>query len=186
MEVSKINYPDYIILGCLTLGEMSGYQLKRLIGKSAAFFTPVSYGSIYPSLKKLEMNHLVVSQETVKNGRLIKTYSITEEGRNVLIAWLKTALKPDIFRSDILIRLFFDKDLLSKEDLESFISDYIQMQQAAHDEFSKMHDDINEKIDAYQRYTLKFAIDHRRFLMEWYQKLLQELKAQRTDSEAQS
>ncbi len=45
---------DYIILGCLSIEPMSGYDIKRLISISTSLFYNASYGSIYPTLKKME------------------------------------------------------------------------------------------------------------------------------------
>lgn len=43
---------DFIILGCLSMQPMSGYDIKRLISISTSLFYNASYGSIYPTLKK--------------------------------------------------------------------------------------------------------------------------------------
>jgi len=77
----------------------------------------------------------------------------------------------------MLTRLFFYNNTLSKEDLEPFISDYIRLQQATLDEFIKISIDADSEMDACQRYTLKFAIEHRQFLIGWYQKLQEDLSS---------
>ena len=43
----------FAILGVLSLGAMSGYDVKKLIERSIAHFWNESYGQIYPSLNRL-------------------------------------------------------------------------------------------------------------------------------------
>ncbi|MEE8600156.1 PadR family transcriptional regulator [Euzebya tangerina] len=45
---------DLAILGLLKEGAMHGYELKRQLGQRLGFFWTVSYGSLYPTLRKLE------------------------------------------------------------------------------------------------------------------------------------
>ena len=43
----------YAILGILSLGSMSGYDIKKMFEKSIGNFWSESYGQIYPLLKAL-------------------------------------------------------------------------------------------------------------------------------------
>ncbi|MBC7343778.1 MAG: PadR family transcriptional regulator, partial [Clostridia bacterium] len=79
---------EHVILGFLTMGDMTGYDIKRLMSISTSFFYDASYGSIYPALRKLEERGLVKSSEAIESGRLRKVYSITDEGREEFLRWL--------------------------------------------------------------------------------------------------
>ncbi|MGE5421679.1 MAG: PadR family transcriptional regulator, partial [Ignavibacteriales bacterium] len=102
---------DYVILGSLTLGNMSGYEIRKLMSHSTAFFSNVSFGSIYPTLKKYEESGLVISITMTTNGRLKKVYEITDEGRRVFNDWLGEPLKPFVFKYEMLIRMFYARNL---------------------------------------------------------------------------
>ena len=74
------------LLGMLTMGETSGYELKQRIEWSIGNFWSESYGQIYLTLKRLEREGLVVSSPGGRAGQ--KIYAITEPGRAHLAEWL--------------------------------------------------------------------------------------------------
>ncbi len=92
------------LLGLLTMGPMSGYDLKQRIEISIGNFWKESYGQIYPALRKLECDGLVVSEEEGKAGR--KVYRLTEAGRERLERWLGVTPKPRVPRHETLLKLF--------------------------------------------------------------------------------
>ncbi len=89
----------------LTLGPMSGYDLKQRIEMSIGNFWNESYGQIYPTLKRLQDEGWATSTEEGKAGRLV--YSITETGRERLREWLVVAPQPRVARNEMLLKLFF-------------------------------------------------------------------------------
>ena len=57
-----------VVLGMIALGERTGYDIKRTVEKSTAFFWGASYGQIYPELERLERAGLVKGK-AVTGGR---------------------------------------------------------------------------------------------------------------------
>ena len=49
----KENKSKYAIMGMLSMGPMSGYDIKKRFEKSLSYFWNESYGQIYPILRKL-------------------------------------------------------------------------------------------------------------------------------------
>lgn len=97
-----------VLLGFLTLGDQTGYELKQLMETSVGFFFGASFGSIYPTLKALEREGSVTVTEVIQSGRPNKkVYSLTSAGRRYLLQQLEEPLKDESFRSDFLIHLFF-------------------------------------------------------------------------------
>ncbi len=88
----------------LTMGPMSGYDLKQRIEISIGNFWKESYGQIYPALRELEADGLVVSEQEGKAGR--KVYCLTEMGRERLEKWLRVTPKPRVPRHETLLKLF--------------------------------------------------------------------------------
>ena len=43
-----------VILGLLSIGPRSGYDIKAVVDRSTRFFWAASYGQIYPELRRLE------------------------------------------------------------------------------------------------------------------------------------
>jgi DNA-binding PadR family transcriptional regulator len=97
-----------VLLGLLTIGPMSGYDLGQAIRTSVGFFWNESYGQIYPNLKNLAAEGLVTSKTERKKGKPERhIYSITKKGRERLAAWLAVAPQPEIPRNELLLKLFF-------------------------------------------------------------------------------
>jgi DNA-binding PadR family transcriptional regulator len=97
-----------VLLGLLTIGPMSGYDLGQAIRTSVGFFWNESYGQIYPNLKNLATEGLVTSKTERQKGKPDRhIYSITKKGRERLAAWLAIAPQPEIPRNELLLKLFF-------------------------------------------------------------------------------
>ncbi len=66
---------------------MYGYRIAKLLEESSAEF-PMKQGSLYPVLRSLEENSLLVSTvEPSVSGPPRRYYKITEEGRKCLADW---------------------------------------------------------------------------------------------------
>jgi DNA-binding PadR family transcriptional regulator len=72
---------EYILLGFLMERDMTGYDMKQHMSFSTSYFVDASFGSIYPSLKRLQQKRLVESNETVEKGKLKKPIPSTSTGR---------------------------------------------------------------------------------------------------------
>jgi PadR family transcriptional regulator AphA len=97
-----------VLLGFLTRGDLTGYELKGAMDESVGFFFGASYGSIYPTLRSLEEEGLVRSTLVVQTERPNKkVYSLTPEGRAYFLEALGEPPAEDSFRSEFLMQLFF-------------------------------------------------------------------------------
>jgi DNA-binding PadR family transcriptional regulator len=83
---------ELAILGLLKERSMHGYQLSKRLTDALGGFWRVSYGSLYPSLKRLERQgavEQVFDQEAV--GRRKNVYRITEKGEELFLELLQEA-----------------------------------------------------------------------------------------------
>jgi DNA-binding PadR family transcriptional regulator len=165
---------DYVILGCLSIQPMSGYDIKRLIGISTSLFYNASYGSIYPTLRKMEEAGLVNSEESVENGRFKKTYSLTAEGKHEFMEWLEEPPRPIVIKNDMLLRLFFYRHL-PREKIVSITASHIEQLRAFKLELEEIEAQEGAIADKFQQYTLCWGKDFYDFQIGWYEKLLHEL-----------
>lgn len=111
------NRTRYAVLGALTVEPMSGYDLKRFFEQGVSFFWTESYGQIYPILKQLKIEGLVVdagekTEAATRTGvpahprRAV--YTVTPAGREALARWLAEPAEPQGGRRlEILLKLFF-------------------------------------------------------------------------------
>jgi DNA-binding PadR family transcriptional regulator len=96
------------LLGLLSLGPMSGYQMRNLMQDSTANFWRESYGRIYPALKRMKKAGLVELDKQASAGpRAKKVYRLTTTGQKRLRAWLGVPAQPLPNRNELLLKLFF-------------------------------------------------------------------------------
>ena len=76
---------DICVLSSLLNEDSYGYKIIQDLEN----VLDISESTLYPILKRLEANKLVKSYSVEHNGRLRKFYSITQEGRKKIIAYLK-------------------------------------------------------------------------------------------------
>lgn len=108
----KGNKSKYAILGILSLGPMSGYDIKKMFQKSVAKFWNESYGQIYPLLKTLVDEGFAVKsieKQVSKPDRHV--YAITDRGREELQRWLIEPVERQIGRIEIALKLFFGRQV---------------------------------------------------------------------------
>src|ERR671937_1126472 len=75
---------ELAILGLLKERAMHGYQLKKRLADTLGSFWQVSYGSLYPALKRLQRQgavEMIFPREDV--GRRKNVYRITEKGEQL-------------------------------------------------------------------------------------------------------
>lgn len=96
----------YVILGLLTEGPMTGYDIKKIIDLRFSFFWNESYGQLYPVLKILTDDKLIQADKNiVGRGKII--YSITNEGKKALVEWLESPTEKETVRFELLLKMYF-------------------------------------------------------------------------------
>jgi DNA-binding PadR family transcriptional regulator len=82
---------ELAVLGLLKEHPMHGYQLSREVGESLGGFWRVSYGSLYPTLRRLERDGEVeaIASEEVTVGRRKQVYRITPQGEQTFLHLLQ-------------------------------------------------------------------------------------------------
>ncbi|MFW8052019.1 PadR family transcriptional regulator [Vagococcus fluvialis] len=71
---------DYSVLAVLKEKDSYGYMIIKKMDS----ILPISESTLYPILKRIEGNGLVVSYSVEHNGRLRKYYRLTEKGHDSL------------------------------------------------------------------------------------------------------
>ncbi|MEO8475813.1 MAG: helix-turn-helix transcriptional regulator [Actinomycetota bacterium] len=81
---------ELAILGLLKEQPMHGYQLSRELGYALGGFWRVSYGSLYPTLRRLEQSGAIeVDGEQPAAGRRKHVYRITQQGEVAFLEMLQ-------------------------------------------------------------------------------------------------
>ena len=107
--MKPLNQTAYVILGALSIQpNLSGYDMRKGVQQSVGYFWGESYGQIYPALKHLVAEKLIVPVSAKPAGRKRRQqYAITDVGRERLQQWLKLPFHNDPPRNEFLLKLFF-------------------------------------------------------------------------------
>jgi PadR family transcriptional regulator AphA len=100
---------SYGILGLLTFGDMSGYDLTKEVEGSIGYFWTPAKSQLYSELRRLAEGGFVTETHVPQESRPDKRiYSLTPEGRDALEEWLADPeIAPDSIRSVTLLKVFF-------------------------------------------------------------------------------
>ena len=107
---------DAAILGVLSWGPMSGYDVKKTVDSTVGYVWGPARSAIYAVLPRLVDEGLATARKVAQSQRPDKiVYRITTAGRAALKAWIEeTPAPPDPNRNPLLLKLFFG-DLTSPE-----------------------------------------------------------------------
>lgn len=103
---------DYVVLGLLCEGPMTGYQIKRIVDIRFRFFWNESYGQLYPALKALRADGYIAEAEPEErrgreSTRAQKAYRLTAKGLEALRDWLGQPVEKESLRLEILLKMYF-------------------------------------------------------------------------------
>jgi DNA-binding PadR family transcriptional regulator len=184
----------HAVLGFLNYGPMTGYELKKFFDTSVAHFWNAELSQIYPTLKSLEAEGLVEMEVDVQQDRPNrKVYSITDDGRQDLVDWLKQPSEPEQVREPVLIKVFFGANL-RRDELTAVLRDrieglkggiaYLEQANSFCVSFAKSVGVENEA--PFWELTTKLGIGHCRAELEWAEEAIKVLEQLDDESFEQS
>ncbi len=112
----------YGILGFLSYGPMTGYDLAKAFEASLEFFWHAQNSQIYLELKSLEKKGYVTGEVSPQEGRPNKkVFSITDAGRTAFLRWLAQppGAETTQFKSAFLMKLFFGGNLPPAQSIQN-------------------------------------------------------------------
>ncbi len=173
----KRSTADYVMLGFLSAGAMSGYDVSRRMAATTSHFYRTSFGSIYPSLAKMEAEGLVASDRDDTEGRARKAYRILGPGRKALREWLASPLDIAAGPSLLLARIFF-LGALEPDRARSALADYRKAAAERRDWLEGALEaaivelgDSRAEPDLFQAATRGFGLEYYEFAEKWLGRL---------------
>jgi len=115
-----------VCLAVLSMGDASGYEIKKRVEEVFSRFLDVAPSGIYASLKSLDQEGLVSAQIVPQEGRPNKTiYTLLDAGRQALVAALSRSDGRHRIRSDLVALLMF-ADLLPPAKLREVLTNRME------------------------------------------------------------
>jgi PadR family transcriptional regulator, regulatory protein AphA len=163
-----------VVLGLLSHGPRSGYDIKAIVDRSTRFFWAASYGQIYPELRRLEREGLIEGEDAPNGGRSRRVYRLTEAGRKALVEWLFGSTVTIELRDESLLRLFF-ADALPREQALLLL----EGRKKGHEEYLKVLREIEArpgKDTDFVDLVLRWGIDFNNWGAQWCEEQLKRLR----------
>ena len=165
-----------ILLGSLYDKSLSGYDLKKLFSLSFAFFSGLSYGSIYPALKKLEREGLITMKlEIQENAPNRKVYTITKPGKQAFLESLKSPFGIESYKNSLLMRMFFFEHLSQQERLTA-AQDYLDQVKSIASQLEGVKPEVEVNADRYQYMCFEFGLRFSKDLIRNVEKVIIDLR----------
>lgn len=179
--MTKYNYTTYAILGILTTECRTGYAIKQLIDQSLNHFWKISYGQIYPALKRIVEDGLAIVQTIETEGKPNRNeYELTEKGREVLKEWLQQPIDQiPAERNEILLKLFFGRHQ-KHDNIQVYLKDYhlkLKKQYETYEQIEQMISKKNQYEEdlQYWLFTLDYGKRVTKAAMDWCKETLKQL-----------
>lgn len=106
---------EFIVLGLLGQGPLTGYDLKKRIENGPGVFVKISFGSLYPLLGRLCGKGDATMATETQGGRVKKHYYVTPAGRRRFEAWLSQPMDVREADNQRLAKIYFFDGLPSAQ-----------------------------------------------------------------------
>ena len=163
----ELTATEYAVLGLLSWGEQSGYDLRKAAERSVGYFWTPAKSRIYATLPRLVDAGLVRRRDVAQSGRPDKQlYRLTPRGEAALRRWIaESPLEPETSRNTLLVKVFFG-DLAGPNAVLAQI-------RARRDEALQLKSELEEleargrPEDVYPRLTRLYGLEHASAIIRW-------------------
>jgi DNA-binding PadR family transcriptional regulator len=184
MRGAGLSDTEFAVLGLLTHGERSGYELDKLARRSIGYFWRPAKSKIYAILPRLVERGLANSKPVAQERRPDKQlYSITPAGEEALRGWLD-APETDLLESrKLLLKLFFG-DRAEREALRAQVAERQRVAETKLAELEDIERRIDREADFFPYLTLLHGLDVTRATIAWTGRVLELLDRERARARA--
>lgn len=163
---------ELAVLGALSTGPMTGYEVRAAIAESVGHFWHESFGQIYPTLASLEEGGLIRPAAASRRARTV--FEITPDGLDRLRDLLAEPHQQGPARNGLLLRLFFGTHLPDGA-AQELLSDAERQAEGALAEYAAVREEVEDDASteqAYRTMTLAFGEHLARAQLEWARECL--------------
>lgn len=177
----------HIILGFLMEESSHGYLLRTGGMKKMFGDFGINDGQLYPTLKKLEQEGLVIKNVQHQEGAPSRhIYTVTGEGRQVFLEWLASdegedrSFRYDFFRKDLFFMRCNYIRYLDKQQAAEKIEQQIKTVEGSIADLNGARQSmVKKKVDPLRISILEYGIRSQETRLAWLKDFLQEVMKQK-------
>lgn len=160
------------VLGFLSIGPLTGWDLNALAQVSVGFFWNMTRSQIYRELQSLEELGLVKVEET--GSRNARRFHLTAKGRKRLKEWLAESPGDSIERNPFLVKLFF-ADQMTASERRRLLANARERHEAS---LATLEDVVSmaEQLSPYAAATATYGIAVERAILTWFDDFASKLR----------
>jgi len=166
----------FALLGLLAERPKYGYEIKREFEGALGNVWSVSYGQLYPTLRRLsEAGWLTKKTEPGKKAAEKNIYSITDKGRRKLDEWLLKPVRSSYrVKDEFTLRfLFFSK--LSPTGVRDYLRGYQKKTREQRESFRKTLESLPAGSDFFLQGIIRKGIAHLAAEEAWVQEVIESI-----------
>ena len=167
----------FALLGLLAESPKYGYEIKRRFEGALGNVWSVSYGQLYPTLRRLaELGLVTKKTEPGKKAADKNIYSITEKGRRKMDEWLLKPLRcPYRVKDEFTLRfLFFSK--LSRGQVRDYLCAQRDRTVEQKEGFERTLLSLGGSMDYYLQAIMRKGIVHLEAEVRWLDEVTRDLE----------
>ena len=166
-KTAELTTTEAAVLGLLSHGPRSGYDLKKAVQSSVGYFWAPAKSQIYAVLPRLVESGYASVKKVAQEQRPDKSvYRLTRAGRAALKEWIEeTPMPPDPGRNPLLIKLFFG-DVVEPEVLVG----HIQQRRQEAEELRSILEEIEARDDPshlHSALTRGWGLEYTKAFIRW-------------------
>lgn len=161
----------HAILGLLSHGPQSGYDLSRAFAGSVVNFWHADQSQVYRTLDRLEADGAISTRVIAQTGRPDRrVHSLTPEGWAELDAWLASPLEPRLDKDPLLARIFFAARL-GHERVDALLEEAEGVVRQELEALEAIEFDVVDLDTLLMAATLRHGLEGTRFELEWIKQI---------------
>ncbi len=167
----------YALLGLLAESPKYGYEIKRRFEGALGNVWSVSYGQLYPTLRRLsEQGWVTKKTEPGKKSAEKNIYSITEKGIGRLNEWLLKPLRNTYkVKDEFTLRfLFFSK--LPKDTVLEYLKGQQKKSVLQKDSYKRTLVSLRDEMDYYLQAIIRKGIIHLEAENQWLEEVISDIR----------
>ena len=162
-KTAELTTTEAAVLGLLSDGPRSGYDLRKAVELSVGYFWGPAKSQIYAVLPRLVESGLASVRRVAQDQRPDKSvYRLTRAGRAALKTWIEETPAPrDPDRNPLLLKVFFG-DVASPE----ILAGHIRERRSEAEKLRSFLEELDED-DLHAKLTIRWGLEYSAAVIRW-------------------